>query len=424
MKSDPATEDEAAKAEARRKRLAEWKAKQAAAQQTAGISVDAPASATPTSSSVPTNSSTTAPSAAVGSAGGDDGGKPRELKGGGTEAELKQQERQQRLADWKAKQAAKKATSGSSSFLKPPPNKKAKAEPQETKAPTLTEDDMEATLRAALEETKRQEAVAASATSSTAASAKVQEEEMDLDDLMAQYEQASSKDQAAAREKEAKLAAEVAAGTYVDPDADKDRGEYAGDLRRENMKLHCYVCKKNGHTKKDCPNKRCRYCFEIGHVREDCEMWKKELERLKQEDKERKRKQQYAKKKFTKYQERSRALRDATGVHGFAALYRLLGLNDRKLASEKEIRRAYKRAALRWHPDKLKEGEDPEKAAEMFDSIKAAYDLLLEGMENGSVEGHTVFSAGELANVGRERKETASSSADSGERKVDPSWNN
>ena len=36
---------------------------------------------------------------------------------------------------------------------------------------------------------------------------------------------------------------------------------------------------------------------------------------------------------------------DATGVHGFAALYRLLGLNERKLSSEKEIRRAYKRAA-------------------------------------------------------------------------------
>ena len=64
--------------------------------------------------------------------------------------------------------------------------------------------------------------------------------------------------------------AEVAAGTYVDPDAEKNRGEYAGDLRRENMKLHCYVCKKYGHTKKDCPNKRCRFCFEIGHEREDC----------------------------------------------------------------------------------------------------------------------------------------------------------
>ena len=50
--------------------------------------------------------------------------------------------------------------------------------------------------------------------------------------------------------------------------------------------------------------------------------WKKELERLKVEDKKRKRKQQYEKKKFTRYQERSRALRDATGVHGFVSLHR------------------------------------------------------------------------------------------------------
>ena len=54
-----------------------------------------------------------------------------------------------------------------------------------------------------------------------------------------------------------------------------------------------------------------------------CEQeWKKELERLKVEDKKRKRKQQYEKKKFTRYQERSRALRDATGVHGFVSLHR------------------------------------------------------------------------------------------------------
>ena len=135
------------------------------------------------------------------------------------------------------------------------------------------------------------------------------------------------------------------------------------------------------------------------------------------EDKKRKRKQQYEKKKFTRYQERSRALRDATGVHGFvraactarlygsgvswwtalsgqAALYRVLGLNDRKLvrghslfacapsrvvlsrcgagqASEAEIRKAYKRKALQYHPDKLKPGDDPDKAAEMFDAVRA-----------------------------------------------------
>jgi hypothetical protein len=199
-----------------------------------------------------------------------------------------------------------------------------------------------------------------------------------------------------AKLKEQEVAQQVAAGTYVDPDAEKDRGDYAGDLRRENMKLHCYICKKNGHTKRDCPNKRCRYCFEIGHEREDCEQWKTELARLQKEDKKKKRKKAYEKKKWTKYQERSRALRDATGVHGFASLYRVLGLSERKLASEKDIKRAYRKMAVKWHPDKNPGNE--EEAQERFEEIKAAYDLLLEVIQNGSVEGHSVFSAGELQN--------------------------
>ena len=57
----------------------------------------------------------------------------------------------------------------------------------------------------------------------------------------------------------------------------------------------------------------------------------------------RKRKASYAKKKWNTYQERSRALRDAAGVNGFAALYRVLGLNERKLAGIKEIKKAYRR---------------------------------------------------------------------------------
>ena len=58
----------------------------------------------------------------------------------------------------------------------------------------------------------------------------------------------------------------------------------------------------------------------------------------------------------------------------------------------------------------------------MFDSIKAAYDLLLEGMENGSVEGHSVFSAGELANVGRAKPDAAP--AASAPAKVNAAWDN
>ena len=38
-------------------------------------------------------------------------------------------------------------------------------------------------------------------------------------------------------------------------------------------------------------------------------------------------------------------------------------------ASEAEIRKAYKRKALQYHPDKLKPGDDPDKAAEMFDAV-------------------------------------------------------
>jgi len=58
----------------------------------------------------------------------------------------------------------------------------------------------------------------------------------------------------------------------------------------------------------------------------------------------------------------------------------------------------------------------------VWPQIKAAYDLLLEGMENGTVEGHSVFSAGELANVGRDQKDAPV--ADSGERKVAAGWDN
>ena len=31
----------------------------------------------------------------------------------------------------------------------------------------------------------------------------------------------------------------------------------------------------------------------------------------------------------------------------------------------------YKRKALQYHPDKLKPGDDPDKAAEMFDAVSA-----------------------------------------------------
>ena len=32
----------------------------------------------------------------------------------------------------------------------------------------------------------------------------------------------------------------------------------------KNMNLHCYVCKKWGHSKRDCPHKRCNFCHKEG----------------------------------------------------------------------------------------------------------------------------------------------------------------
>lgn len=36
------------------------------------------------------------------------------------------------------------------------------------------------------------------------------------------------------------------------------------------MNAHCYVCKRWGHTKKDCPHKRCYHCGKEGHTTADC----------------------------------------------------------------------------------------------------------------------------------------------------------
>lgn len=44
-----------------------------------------------------------------------------------------------------------------------------------------------------------------------------------------------------------------------------------------------------------------------------------------------------------------------------------------KTASESEIKKAYRKLALKWHPDK---NEDKEKATEMFKKVSEAYDCL------------------------------------------------
>ena len=121
--------------------------------------------------------------------------------------------------------------------------------------------------------------------------------------------------------------------------------------------------------------------------------------KAKEDEKIEKRKANYEKKKARKKEEWTQHLRAQTGIDGFAALYKVLGLAERKLATRDEIKRAYHRRSLLWHPDKhrSKPAEEQEDAAQRFLEVKAAYDLLLEGMETGGAGlGGAVFSAGEL----------------------------
>jgi len=164
----------------------------------------------------------------------------------------------------------------------------------------------------------------------------------------------------------------------------------------KNMNLHCYVCKKWGHTKRDCPHKRCKHCGKEGHVKEDCPELNAKIEKQFDDEKARKRARQYAKKKEKRAAEWEAKLREKTGVDGFVVLYEILGLPPRKLATKEEIRRAYRVMSLRYHPDKVPD-EEVEEAKEKFVAIQMAYELLCEGMETGG-EGMkgAVFSGGDL----------------------------
>mmetsp|Transcript_22200 Transcript_22200/g.51666 ORF Transcript_22200/g.51666 Transcript_22200/m.51666 type:complete len:155 (+) Transcript_22200:78-542(+) len=92
-------------------------------------------------------------------------------------------------------------------------------------------------------------------------------------------------------------------------------------------------------------------------------------------------------------------LRERTGIEGFQVLYTLLGLPPRQLSTKAQISKSYHRISLQCHPDKVRHlpEEEQEQASERFLSVKAAYELLLEGMENGGKGfGGPVFSAGDI----------------------------
>lgn len=67
-------------------------------------------------------------------------------------------------------------------------------------------------------------------------------------------------------------------------------------------------------------------------------------------------------------------------------LYNVLGLN--KGASEDEIKKAYKKAALKWHPDKFANKSDKEKteAEEKFKEINEAYQILSDPQKKSNYD--------------------------------------
>lgn len=61
-------------------------------------------------------------------------------------------------------------------------------------------------------------------------------------------------------------------------------------------------------------------------------------------------------------------------------LYKLLGCTRGELSSEKEIKTCYKKAALKWHPDRhsASDKETQELAVKKFKEIGDAYELLTD----------------------------------------------
>jgi hypothetical protein len=118
------------------------------------------------------------------------------------------------------------------------------------------------------------------------------------------------------------------------------------------------------------------------------------LERERQVDKLKKKRKGYEAKKAKKAEEVTWELRQKTGVFGFSALYKVLELPERRLATAAEIKKAYHKMSLKWHPDKHPDNQ--EEAQERFLEIKSAFEVLQEGLRTGSIEGHAVGSAGAL----------------------------
>lgn len=66
-------------------------------------------------------------------------------------------------------------------------------------------------------------------------------------------------------------------------------------------------------------------------------------------------------------------------MYSSAIYYEILGLDPG--ATESDVKRAYRRLAMRWHPDRHQgeSREEQEYAAEKFRQVKEAYDAIMNG---------------------------------------------
>src|SRR5512147_355856 len=77
--------------------------------------------------------------------------------------------------------------------------------------------------------------------------------------------------------------------------------------------------------------------------------------------------------------------------------YEVLGVN--RDASEDEIKKAYRKLAMKWHPDR---NPDNPKAEEHFKEAKEAYEILSDGQKRGAYDrfGHAGVDPGAAASAG------------------------
>ena len=79
--------------------------------------------------------------------------------------------------------------------------------------------------------------------------------------------------------------------------------------------------------------------------------------------------------------------------------YDLLGVT--KTSSGQEIKNAYRKKALEWHPDRH-QGGDKEEAERKFKEINEAYQILSDPSKKGAYDnyGHDAFSPGGMGSRG------------------------